>query len=55
MAWADGGAESGASGLSSGNGGSAEEGGVAEGVAEDKGKCKKARSQRNNIESWLLF
>ena len=42
MTWADGGAESGASGLSAGNGGSAEEGGVADGVAEDKGKCKKA-------------
>ena len=38
----DGGAESGASGLSAGNGGSADEGGVADGVAEEKGKCKKA-------------
>ena len=49
MAWADGGAESGASGLSSGNGGSADEGGVAEGAAEDKGKCKKARSHKQDI------
>ena len=44
MTWADGDAESGASGLSAGNGGSAEEGGVADGAAEDKGKCKKACS-----------
>ena len=44
MTLADGDAESGASGLSAGNGGSAEEGGVADGVAEEKGKCKTALS-----------
>ena len=41
MTWADGGAES----DGAGNGGSAEEGGVADGVAEEKGKCKEARSR----------
>ena len=55
MTLADGDAESGASGLSAGNGGSAEEGGVSDGVAEDKGKCKKARSHKQDIESWQVF